>query len=42
LAARDGSITFDFIGTFDRIIPEELLQITLADGRKMEVHFEAT
>jgi uncharacterized protein YndB with AHSA1/START domain len=42
LAARDGSITFDFIGTFDRIIPEELLQITLGDGRKMEVHFEAT
>lgn len=22
MAARDGSMTFDFIGTFDRIIPE--------------------
>ena len=42
MAARDGSMTFDFIGTFDRIIPEKLLQITLGDGRKMEVHFEAT
>ena len=42
MAARDGSMTFDFTGTFDRIIPEKLLQITLGDGRKMEVLFEAT
>ena len=41
MASRDGSMEFDFWGTYDQIVPEQLLEITLGDGRKLTVQFAA-
>ena len=40
MAAKDGSFSFDFWGTFNAIEKEKLLDITLGDGRKMAVTFQ--
>lgn len=40
LAAKDGSMSFDFSGTYDQVIPNELLTYTLDDERKVEVLFK--
>ncbi|MEN9685151.1 MAG: hypothetical protein RLZZ28_937 [Bacteroidota bacterium] len=40
MAAKDGSFSFDFWGTYDLIEKEKLLAITIGDGRKMFVDFE--
>lgn len=37
--AKDGSREFEFGGTFDKIIPEEYLEYTMDDQRKVEVDF---
>ena len=39
MEARDGSMGFDFEGTYDQVIPVEYLAYTLADGRKVMVSF---
>jgi uncharacterized protein YndB with AHSA1/START domain len=39
MAAKDGSVRFDFWGTYNAIVNHKELKITLGDGRKMEVHF---
>lgn len=39
MEAKDGSFGFDFWGTYDDIIPLQLIRSTLGDGRKMEVRF---
>jgi uncharacterized protein YndB with AHSA1/START domain len=39
MAAKDGTMQFDFIGIFDDVLAEELLLITLGDNRKMKVSF---
>jgi len=39
MAAKDGSFSFDFWGTYDAIEPEKELHITLGDGRKWNVYF---
>ena len=39
MAARDGSVSFDFLGTYTAVIEEKLIAYTLADGRKVEVYF---
>lgn len=39
MEAKDGSIGFDFIGIFDTIQPNEYLEYTLGDGRKVKVDF---
>lgn len=41
MAARDGSMSFDFSGTYDEIIPHKLIAYTLEDGRKVEVEFQS-
>lgn len=41
MAARDGSGSFDFWGTYDEIIPHKLIAYTLWDGRKVEVEFQS-
>lgn len=41
MAAKDGSFSFDFAGTFDRITENELITYTIGDGRKVQVHFKA-
>lgn len=40
MAAKDGSIEFDFCGTFTKIMDQSLIQIFLEDGRAMNLLFE--
>lgn len=39
MAAKDGSFSFDFWGTYDDILENELLMITMGDGRKWKTTF---
>ncbi|MFC4232447.1 SRPBCC domain-containing protein [Parasediminibacterium paludis] len=39
MAAKDGSFSFEFWGTYDVIETEKELQMTLGDGRKWKVYF---
>lgn len=39
MEARDGSVGFDFFGTFDAVLPNKLLEYTLGDGRKVWLEF---
>ena len=39
MEARDGSMGFDFAGTYDVITPKQLIEYTLGDSRKVTVHF---
>lgn len=41
MAAKDGSFSFDFAGTYNRIAEYELITYTIGDGRKVQVHFKA-
>lgn len=40
MAARDGSISFDFWGTYTEIIPQKLIKYTMGDGRKAKILFQ--
>lgn len=40
MAAKDGSFSFDFWGTYEKIEIERVIEIKLGDGRKMHVGFE--
>lgn len=39
MAARDGSMSFDFEGVYDAVEPHQKIAYTLADGRRVEVLF---
>lgn len=39
MAARDGSMAFDFAGTFTHVVPQRLIEYTLGDGRQVRVEF---
>jgi uncharacterized protein YndB with AHSA1/START domain len=39
MAAKDGSVSFDFGGTHTRVVENELIESLLGDGRKMKVSF---
>ncbi len=39
MEARDGSFGFDFGGVFDTLKKNELIEYTIGDGRKVEIHF---
>jgi uncharacterized protein YndB with AHSA1/START domain len=39
MAARDGSMSFDFEGTYDEVIPLQKLAYQMPDGRKVLVTF---
>ncbi len=39
MAAKDGSFSFDFWGTYTRIIEHEMLVIKLGDDRNLEITF---
>lgn len=41
MAAKDGSFSFDFGGIFDKVIGNQLIEYTMADGRKVQVSFDA-
>ncbi len=40
MAAKDGSISFDFWGTYITITPLKLLHSTMGDGRDLQTQFE--
>jgi uncharacterized protein YndB with AHSA1/START domain len=39
MEAKDGSSGFDFDGTYDQVIANELIVYSISDGRKVEVTF---
>ncbi len=41
MAAKDGSFSFDFWGTYQNLEFEKSIDIILGDGRNMSVYFEA-
>ncbi|MCB1671222.1 MAG: SRPBCC family protein [Gammaproteobacteria bacterium] len=41
MEARDGSMGFDFSGTYTRIVPLQLIEYAMEDGREVSVLFEA-
>ena len=42
MEAKDGSEGFDFAGIYTRIVPHELIEYRLGDGRNVEVQFSQT
>lgn len=40
MAAKDGSAGFDFSGIYDTIVENKLIEYSMEDGRKVNVHFE--
>jgi uncharacterized protein YndB with AHSA1/START domain len=41
MAAKDGSFSFDFEGTYTNVIPNESFEYAMSDGRKAKVTFSA-
>lgn len=39
MAAKDGSMSFDFWGIYDQVQPNELIEYTMGDGRKAKIVF---
>ncbi|CAL1240620.1 SRPBCC family protein [Candidatus Methylocalor cossyra] len=39
MEAKDGSVGFDFEGTYTRIVPNEVIEYRLRDGREVKVEF---
>ena len=42
MAAKDGSLSFDFNGVYDNVQPNKLIEYTIADGRKVKISFSGT
>lgn len=40
MQAKDGSFGFDFVGTYDEVIENDLIRYHMEDGRKVEILFE--
>lgn len=40
MEAKDGSMGFDFGGVYQTVIPHELIEYTMGDGRKVKVAFK--
>ncbi len=41
MAAKDKSASFDVVGTYTNVVPNELIEYTMEDGRKVSVRFES-
>ncbi|MBN8706984.1 MAG: SRPBCC family protein [Bacteroidetes bacterium] len=41
MAAKDGSMSFDFEGIYDEVIHHRKITYSLADGRQVSIEFEA-
>jgi uncharacterized protein YndB with AHSA1/START domain len=39
MAAKDGSFSFDFEGVYDNVVPHQLIEYSMTDGRKVKVSF---
>jgi hypothetical protein len=42
MEAKDGSMEFDFEGTFDKIVAKEVISYRMSDGRKIDIEFKRT
>ena len=40
MAAKDGSVSFDFEGTYSEVVENQLIKYNIADGRAVTVIFE--
>lgn len=40
MAAKDGSVSFDFGGTYTEVIPHQLIAYTIEDGRTVRITFK--
>lgn len=40
MAAKDGSNKFDFTGVYTTVVPNERIEYTMEDGRKVQVQFQ--
>jgi uncharacterized protein YndB with AHSA1/START domain len=41
MAAKDGSMSFDFEGIYDKVVPNQLIEYTITDGRKVSIQFNS-
>lgn len=41
MAARDGSMSFDFEGVYSTVQPQKLIEYAMADGRKVKIEFQS-
>lgn len=39
MAAKDGSMAFDFEGVYTNVLPQQLIEYVLEDGRKVKISF---
>lgn len=39
MEAKDGSLGFDFEGTYARVVPKKLIEYRMGDGREAEIEF---
>lgn len=39
MEAKDGSVGFDFEGTYTRVVPNKAVEYRMSDGREVEVEF---
>lgn len=39
MAAKDGSVSFDFEGVYTNVVPEKAIAYKMSDGRRVEVFF---
>ena len=42
MEAKDGSVGFDFEGTYTRVVPEKTIEYRMGDGREVTVRFAET
>lgn len=42
MAAKDGSMSFDFEGTYTKVKQNEAIEYTIADGREVKIQFNST
>lgn len=42
MAAKDGSFSFDFAGTYTQVEPHKSIDYTMEDGRTVQISFEST
>ena len=39
MEAKDGSVGFDFEGTYTRVVPKQVIEYRMSDGREVKVEF---
>ncbi|MFA6058764.1 MAG: SRPBCC family protein [Taibaiella sp.] len=42
MEAKDGSMGFDFAGVYDEVRPNEYIEYTIGDGRKVDITFSTS